>query len=114
MAGGQFDRRVVGDRAQVRGRVLRDSPPEFGCGKAVVVAGQQRPGQIAFFPHRTQGLPQRFGRGGFGVERIAREQHHPCPAFPRGLRQPGNRPMPRLTQAVPDALVIAAEGAAKM
>ena len=60
------------------------------------------------------GLPQRLGRGGFGVERIARQQHHPGPARPRGLRQPGNRPMPRLAQPVPDALGITAEGAAQM
>lgn len=38
----------------------------------------------------------------------------PCPAVARGLGQPGNHPMPRLTQAVAYTLGIAAKGTAKM
>jgi hypothetical protein len=42
---------------QISWRIQRNAPPEFRGGKAVMVPGQDEPGQIAFLSHRLKGLP---------------------------------------------------------
>ncbi len=103
MARRNLERRIIRDDAQIGRAVGRDPLPQFGRGKAVVVAGQQDPGQVCRVGHCPQGLPQRVGGGGFGVEGVACQQHHSAAAATGRNGKPADGTVARLAQPVADA-----------